>query len=159
MFFCGRVNKDEDNSPKTLTDKNHLIKLLVMLLKYAWKTMTTLFTKDLHISWTPCFIASQTLKVISQVESFLCPDKQGTSEKGRMIQRPKRCEKNNKDEDNSPQKLLLIKIIKLRLRNLDIQLSCWENILLYSNTVTSSIEGIKEIFRGRSRNSCRSDCE
>ena len=25
-------NKDEDNSPKTLTDKNHLIKLLVMLL-------------------------------------------------------------------------------------------------------------------------------
>ena len=25
-------NKNEDNSPKTLTDKNHLIKLLVMLL-------------------------------------------------------------------------------------------------------------------------------
>ena len=25
-------NKDEDNSPKTLSDKNHLINLLVMLL-------------------------------------------------------------------------------------------------------------------------------
>ena len=39
-------------------------------------------------------------KKISQVESFLCPDKQGTPEEGRRIQRPKRSEK-NKDEDNS----------------------------------------------------------
>ena len=46
----------------------------------------------------------QTLKMISQVESFLCPDKQGTPEKGRRIQRPKRwvTTKNYKDEDNSP---------------------------------------------------------
>ena len=43
--------------------------------------------------------------MISQVESFLCPDKQGTPEEGRSIQRPKRCEKNNNDEDNSPKTL------------------------------------------------------
>ena len=47
----------------------------------------------------------QTLKKISLVESFLCPDKQGTPEKGRRIQQPKHCEKNNKDENNSPKTL------------------------------------------------------
>ena len=40
--------------------------------------------------------------MISKVESFLCPDKQVTPEEDRRIQRPKRCEKNNKDEENSP---------------------------------------------------------
>ena len=39
-------------------------------------------------------------------------------EEGRRTYRPKRCENNNKDEDNSP-KPLLIKINKLCLRNLD----------------------------------------
>ena len=43
--------------------------------------------------------------MISQVKSFLCPDKQGTLEEGRRIQRPKRCKKDNKDEDNSPKTL------------------------------------------------------
>ena len=44
--------------------------------------------------------------MISQVESFLCPDKQGTPEEGRMIQPPKRYNNNNnKDEDNSPKTL------------------------------------------------------
>ena len=43
--------------------------------------------------------------MISQVESLLCPDEQGTSEEGRRIRRPKRCDKNNEDEDNSPQTL------------------------------------------------------
>ena len=43
--------------------------------------------------------------MISQVESFLYPDKQGTPEEGRRIQRPKRCENNNEDEDNSPKAL------------------------------------------------------
>ena len=49
-------------------------------------------------------INSQTLEMISQVESFLFPDKQGTPEKDWRIQRPKRCvtTNNNKDEDNSP---------------------------------------------------------
>ena len=41
-----------------------------------------------------------------------------TSEEGRGTYRPKRWGNNNKDEDNSP-KPLMIKIIKLRLRNLD----------------------------------------
>ena len=41
-----------------------------------------------------------TIKV-SQVESLLSQNKQGTPEEGRRIQRLKRCEKNNKDEDNS----------------------------------------------------------
>ena len=42
--------------------------------------------------------------MISQVESFPCPDKQGTPEEGRRIKRPKRwgSTNNNKDEDNSP---------------------------------------------------------
>ena len=65
----------------------------------------------------PCFINSQTLKMISQVESFLCPDKQRTPEEGRRILQPKHCEKNNKDEDNSPK--TLTDKIKLRLRNLN----------------------------------------
>ena len=44
--------------------------------------------------------------MVSQVESFLCPDKYGTPGEGRRIQRPERCEKNNnKDEDNSPKTL------------------------------------------------------
>ena len=43
--------------------------------------------------------------MISQVETFLYPDKQGTPEEGRRIQWPKRCEKKNKDEDNSPKTL------------------------------------------------------
>ena len=48
-------------------------------------------------------INSQTLKIISQVESFLCPDKQGTPDEGRRIQR---CEKKpNNDEDNSTKTL------------------------------------------------------
>ena len=51
-----------------------------------------------------CLINSQTLKMISQVESFLCPDKQGTPEEGRRIQQPKHCvtTNDNKDEENSP---------------------------------------------------------
>ena len=37
------------------------------------------------------------------IESFLCPDKQGTPEEGWKIQRPKHCvtTNNNKDKDNS----------------------------------------------------------
>ena len=47
---------------------------------------------------------SQTLKMISQVESFLCQYKQGTPEEGPRIQRLKRCvtSNNNKDEDKCP---------------------------------------------------------
>ena len=52
-----------------------------------------------------CLINIQTLKMISLVESFLYPDKEGIPEEGRRIQRPKPCEKNNKDEDNSPKTL------------------------------------------------------
>ena len=42
--------------------------------------------------------------MIFQVESFLCPDKQGTPEEGQRIPRPKRCvtTHNDKDDDNSP---------------------------------------------------------
>ena len=69
--------------------------------------------------WTPCLINSQTLKTISEVESFLCPDKQETPEEGRRIRWPKRCEKKTIKIHTIVQKLLLIKIIKLRLRNLD----------------------------------------
>ena len=51
-----------------------------------------------------CLIKSQTLKMISQVESFLCPDKPGTPGEGRWIHRPKRfaSTNNNKDVANSP---------------------------------------------------------
>ena len=47
-----------------------------------------------------CFL----LKHVSQVESFLCPDKQGTPEESWRIQWPQHCvsTNNNKDEDNSP---------------------------------------------------------
>ena len=43
-------------------------------------------------------------EIISQLESCPCPDKQGTPEEGRRIQRPKRwiTTNNNKDEGNSP---------------------------------------------------------
>ena len=51
----------------------------------------------------PCLSNSQTLKMISQVEKCLCPDKQGTHEEGQSIRRLKHVStKNNKDEDNSP---------------------------------------------------------
>ena len=43
-----------------------------------------------------------------------------TPEEGRRTFQPKRCGNNNKDEDNSP-KPLMIKIIKLRLINLDVE--------------------------------------
>ena len=39
--------------------------------------------------------------MISKIESFLYPDKQGTPEEGWRTQWPKRCDKNNKDEDNN----------------------------------------------------------
>ena len=62
---------------------------------------TLLFESHFHISWTPCLINSQTLKMISLVESFLCPNKQGTPEEGHRIQRPKHISTyHNKDEDN-----------------------------------------------------------
>ena len=66
-------------------------------------TMTNKAFKKLLISWTPCLINSQTLKMTSQVISFLCPDKQGTPNEGWRIQWPKRCvsTNNNKDEDSS----------------------------------------------------------
>ena len=41
-----------------------------------------------------------------------------TPEEGRRTYQPKHCGNNNKDEDNSP-KPLMIKLIKLHLRNLD----------------------------------------
>ena len=48
-------------------------------------------------------INSQTQKMISQTESFLCIDKQGTLEEGWRIHWPKHCVStyHNKDEDNS----------------------------------------------------------
>ena len=53
-----------------------------------------------YISLMPCLINRQTLKMISQVESF----KQRTLGEGRRIQQSIRCvsTNNNKDEDNSP---------------------------------------------------------
>ena len=45
------------------------------------------------------------LKMISQIQSFICLDKQGTLEEGRGTQQPKRCEKSNKDKENSPKTL------------------------------------------------------
>ena len=52
----------------------------------------------------PCLINSQTLKVISQVESFLYSDKQETPEEGWRIQWPKCCVLTyyKEDVDNSP---------------------------------------------------------
>ena len=58
------------------------------------------------IFWTVVIIfivVSQTLKMISQAESFICPDKQGTPEEGWRIWRLKHCVSmnNNKDKVNS----------------------------------------------------------
>ena len=50
------------------------------------------------------------IEILSDVGSRVW---QETSEEGRMTNRPKRCDYNNKDEDNNP------KAIKLRLRNSD----------------------------------------
>ena len=48
--------------------------------------------------------------MVSQVESFLCPDKQGTPEEGRTIQWPKRG-KNPIKTKTIARKHLLIKIL------------------------------------------------
>ena len=52
-------------------------------------------------------INKQTLKMISQAESFLCPDKKGTPEEGWRIQQLKHCVSihHNKDEYISPKNL------------------------------------------------------
>ena len=51
----------------------------------------------------PSLINCQTFKMISQIESFLCPDKQGTLKEGWRIERPKPCVSTypHKDEANS----------------------------------------------------------
>ena len=57
--------------------------------------------------------------MISQVESFLCSDKQRMPEEGRWIQRPKRSvtTNKNKDEDNSSknhtQRYLISNIVRM----------------------------------------------
>ena len=71
--------------------------------------------RPLYPQVSPVYLCIET---ISQIESFLCPDKQGTPEEGRRIQQPKRCEKTITTK-TIVRKLLLIKIIKLRLRNSD----------------------------------------
>ena len=57
----------------------------------------------IYDSSMPCLIISQTLEMISLVESFLCSDKQGTPEEGKRIQQLKYYVSayHNKDEDNS----------------------------------------------------------
>ena len=52
----------------------------------------------------PILKVYQSLKIISQIESFPYPEKQGTPKEGQRIPRLKHCvkTKNNKDEDNSP---------------------------------------------------------
>ena len=52
--------------------------LMCIILVEFFRTVIHIFI--LVSSWTPCLINSQTLKRISQVESFLSPDKQGTPE-------------------------------------------------------------------------------
>ena len=83
--------------PKPSLSKNSSDSILVVI----FRTVVRIFV---HTSLTPCLINSQTLNTISQVESFLCPDEQGTSEEGRRIQRQKRSISIhlNKDKDKSP---------------------------------------------------------
>ena len=47
-----------------------------------------------------CLMNSQTFKIISLVESFLCPDKQRIPDEGRRIQRLKRCVLTNTNKDS-----------------------------------------------------------
>ena len=63
-----------------------LVKLLVMIFGLIGMQNNDVIIKiNVHTSWKSCLINSQTLNMISQVESFLCPDKQG------RIYKPKRC--------------------------------------------------------------------
>ena len=71
------------------------------LLFFSWNTMFWLIQTSLSQTIF-CLINSQTLKMISLVESFLCPDKQETPEEGQRMQWPKCVSTNyNKDKDNS----------------------------------------------------------
>ena len=67
---------------------------LVMLLGLIDVILNTLFDQQSNF------------KMISQVESFLYPDKQGGPEEGQKIQCPKCCvsTNNNKDEEQQPEK-------------------------------------------------------
>ena len=102
----GRINnnKDEDNSPKTLNDKNH------QHLSWKFKQLTPeegrrryrpkrCGNNNEYEDYSPKNLNDKNHQASSQ--KF----KQLTPEEGRRTYRPKRCQNNNKDEDNSPKTL------------------------------------------------------
>ena len=79
--------------------------------------------------------------MVSQVESFLCPDKQRTPKKGWRIQRPKRCvsTNNHKNEDSSLKNNNQNNTyIKLHLKNSGIYIYIYANFIKHNRHFMST---------------------
>ena len=93
MKITFKISKITD-VPLDFTFRLHFLTLLEKLLEMLLGLIgvkindVLIWITSLYF-WILCLINSQTLRMVSQVESFLCPDKQGTPEEGWNIQRPK----------------------------------------------------------------------
>ena len=102
--LCGNNNKDEDNSPKTLNDKNHQAssqKFRQQTLEEGRRTYRPkrYENNDEDEDNSPTTLNDKNHQASSQ--KF----RQQTLEEERRTYRPKRYGNNNKDEDNSPKTL------------------------------------------------------
>ena len=98
---CGNNNKDENNSPKILNDKNHQASSQKFRQQTPEEGRRTYRPKrcgnnNKDEDNSPKIPNDKNHQASSQ--KF----RQQTPEEGRRTYRPKRCGNNNKDEDNSP---------------------------------------------------------
>ena len=82
---------------------HHMTLLVKFLVLIGMKSNDVIIWITFPYFWTPCLINSQTFKIISRVESFLCPYKQRTPEESWRIQQSKRIPADDdKDVEISP---------------------------------------------------------
>ena len=101
---CGNDNKDEDNSPKTLNDKNQQASSQKFRQQTLEQVRRTYRPKRCGNNNKDEDNSPKTLNDKNQQASSQ-KFRQQTLEEGRRTYRPKRCGNNNKDEDNSPKTL------------------------------------------------------
>ena len=104
IFIVGNNNKDEDNSPKTLNDKNQQASSLKFKQETTEEGWRTYRSKRCGNNNKDEDNSPKTLNDKNQQASSL-KFKQEATEEGWRTYRPKRCGNNNKDEDNSPKTL------------------------------------------------------
>ena len=100
----GNNNKDEDNSPKTLNDKNQQATSQKFRQQTPEEGRRTYRPKRCGNNNKDEDNSPKTLNDKNQ-QATSQKFRQQTPEEGRRTYRPKRCGNNNKDEDNSPKTL------------------------------------------------------